>query len=192
MELIVGKCRIRMDFGFPAVLALLFLHGDGILLRQIFAVCLIHEIGHGIAMLLTNAGIREIHFYAAGVQMRTNAPFVSKTRELVILLSGPCMNFAAAGVLHALHGWSSGTILHLGMGLFNLLPYAVLDGGSALQCIFSENRTILRMQTAVCILISVGIMAFCAHAHIANPTLYLMPLYLAAMQLRVDKQGGMW
>lgn len=188
----LGGCRVRMDFGFPAMLALLFLYADGEFLRQAFAVCMIHELGHGIAMILTGAGIREIHLYAAGVQMRTHTPLLSKGRELVILFSGPCVNFAAAFFLCFLHGWCGAAILHLGMGIFNLLPYAMLDGGSAFACAFSGMPRLLRLQTVLCIALSVGISVFLAYSRITNPFLYLMCFYLAAAQLRVDKQGGMW
>lgn len=192
MELRCGRCRVIVDFGFPAVVSLLFLQNDAALLRLTFGVCLLHEIGHGIAMALTGAGIREIRFHATGVQMRTNTVFMTKKREIFVILSGPCTNFAAALLLYKLGGWSDAVFLHLGMGAFNLLPFSVLDGGSMLACVFAGNTLFLRLQTILCILFSAGISLFLAYHRIANPFLYLMCFYLAAVQLRVDKQGGMW
>lgn len=192
MELRLCGCRIRVDFSFPAVLAVLILHGDPAMLRQSLAVCLLHELGHGIAMCLTGAGLREIRFYAAGVQMRTKAAFLRPKQELCILLCGPLANFLAAALMHCMQGISDAVILHLCMGCFNLLPFSVLDGGSALACLLDGKPLLLRMQTALCIAISIGISAFLLCARIANPFLYLMCLYLGISQLRVDKQGGMW
>jgi len=192
MELVFGRCRIRMDFGFPAMIAVLFLYADAVFLRQTFAVCMIHELGHGAAMLLTGAGIREIHLYAAGVQMRTHSQLLSKSKEMLIVLSGPCMNFAVALLLGMQHGWCEISLLHLGMGLFNLLPYSVLDGGSAIACLSAGKPRILRMQTVLCIFLSAAFAFFSLYLGIRNPCIYLMCLYLSVTQLRVDKQGGLW
>lgn len=192
MELNLSGIRIRMDFSFPALLALAFLCGRGELLLQTFAVSVLHEAGHGIAMLLTNAGIREISLTAAGIQMRTRLPFLRRKQELCILLCGPAVNFLMAGFLYAVQGWSDAILLHLCMGGFNLLPFRNLDGGSALACIFAECPVFLRMHTVFCVMLSVGMAVGLAYLHIENPFLYLMCLYLGISQLRVDKQGGIW
>ncbi len=191
VELKIGTCRILVDFGFPAMLALLFLCANAEMLRQTFAVCLLHEIGHGAAMAATGAGIREIRLYGAGVQLRTRTPFLSTPRELAVLLSGPAVNLAAAALLLAWRGGSVTAFLHLAMGLFNLLPYRVLDGGSAWACLLSGQPVLLRIQTAVCICLSAGLLILLIIFHVPNPFLYLISLYLAAAQLRVDKQDGM-
>ncbi len=187
MEVRVGGCRIWMDFSFPALLALVFLYADGDLIRQSFAACLIHEAGHGLAMLLTHAGIRELSLTAAGVQMRTRLLFLSQKQELFILLCGPLVNLLMAGLLYFLQGWTDAAILHLCMGCFNLLPFTNLDGGSALQCMFSEHPQFLQIQSACCLFLSVGISGALAYLHVRNPFLYLMCLYLGISQLRVDK-----
>lgn len=181
-----------MDFSFPAMLAILLLCKDTAFLCQTLAVCMIHEAGHGLAMLLTGAGIREITLTAAGMQLRTRSVLLSGRQELAILCSGPCMNFVMAAFLYFLQGWSDAAMLHLCMGCFNLLPFSVLDGGSALECIFSENPIFLRMRTVFCVILSGGMAAVLAYLHIRNPFLYLMCLYLGLAQLKVDKQGGMW
>ncbi len=192
MELNLSGIRIRMDFSFPALLSLAFLCGRGELLLQTFAVSFLHEAGHGIAMLLTNAGIREISMTAAGMQMRTRLPFLRRKQELSILLCGPAVNFLMAGILYFAQGWSDAAILHLCMGCFNLLPFRSLDGGSALACAFADYPVFLRIQTVFCMILSVGMAAGLACLHIENPFLYLMCLYLGISQLRVDKQGGIW
>ena len=70
MEVRLKKCRIIMDFGFPAMLSILCMQSEGVF--EILMVCLLHELGHGVAMALSGAGLQEIRLYAAGIQMRTN------------------------------------------------------------------------------------------------------------------------
>ena len=192
MELTLHGCRLRMDFSFPALLALLLLCKEPLLLRQTMCVCLLHEAGHGIAMCLTRAGIREISLTAAGMQMRTKSPFLSRKQEICILLSGPMLNFLMAGILWLWHGSTDTVMLHLCMGAFNLLPFSVLDGGSLLASLFAGNAPLLCVQTLLCMLLSAAAAAFLAFHRISNPFLYLMFFYLAIAQLRVDKQGGIW
>ncbi len=192
MELTVCGCRIRMDFSFPALLALAFLYGRGELLLQTLAVSFLHEAGHGIAMLVTHAGIREISLTAAGMQMRTRLPLLRKYQEICILLSGPAVNFLMAGLLYRSFGWCDAAMLHLCMGGFNLLPFSALDGGSALQCLSAGSPMLHRTQTMFCLFLAVLSSCLLAYLHIRNPFLYLMCLYLGIAQLRVDKQGGMW
>lgn len=174
------------------MLAILYLHADGQLLLQTLSVCMLHEIGHGIAMLLTGAGIREVHLHAAGMQMRTYPHLLSKPRELAVLLSGPLVNFLASWLLYFCFGWCDAAVLHLGMGLFNLLPFSVLDGGSAIACLSEGKPCLLRMQTVLCSFLSASAVFFALYFGIRNPCIYLMCIYLSVAQLKVDKQGGMW
>lgn len=192
VELTIANSRIRVDFGFPAMLAVLCLCADGGFLLRTLSVCMLHEIGHGIAMVLTGAGIREVHLYAAGMQMRTSPHLLSKPRELAVLLSGPLVNFLAACSLYLCFGWCDTAVLHLGMGIFNLLPFSVLDGGSAIACLSEGKPRLLRMQTVVCCFLSASAVIFALYYGIRNPCIYLMCIYLCVTQLRVDKQGGMW
>lgn len=192
MEVTIANCRIRMDFGFPAILAVLCLCADGDFLLSTLSVCMLHEIGHGTAMLLTGAGIREVHLYAAGMQMRTYPHLLSKPRELAVLLSGPLVNFLAAFLLSIGFGWCDAAMMHFGMGIFNLLPFSVLDGGSAISCLSEGKPRLLRVQTGVCIFLSAAAVIFSLYIRIHNPCIYLMCIYLCVTQVRVDKQGGMW
>lgn len=192
MELNIHRTRILLRFGFPASLALLFLCTDGGFLLRTLSVCFLHELGHGIAMLLTGAGIREIHLHAAGIRMRTAPQLLSKWQELLILLSGPAMNLLAAALLFLRFGCCEMASLHLCMGIFNLLPYSILDGGAVISCLADASPHVHHIRIAICVMLSLGISALLACQSIRNPILYLMLLYLAVSELRVDKQGGMW
>ena len=179
-----------MDFGFPAMLALIFLQIGQDLVKQGLAVCLVHELGHGIAMCLTGAGLQEIRLYAAGIQMRTNTCLLRTGQALCISLSGPLINLLCAFLLR--HVQPLTAVLHLSMGIFNLLPYQILDGGTALQCLFENYQRIIRILHGFCILLS-GAAAFVLYSyHIQNPMLYIMLIYLAVSEIPVDKFPSLW
>lgn len=169
-----------MDFGFPAVLALLFLMADSRFLGQTLAVCLIHEGAHGIVMALTGAGIGEIRLHAAGIQMRAKQGLLSIPRELAVRLSGPAANLLTAALLHRI---CPGTVvwqMHLAMGLFNLLPFRALDGGAALDCILNGNALRFLPLCNVFLAAAGIILLLCFHA--GSPALYAMGLYLAVSE----------
>ena len=174
MELRAGHCRVIVDFGFPAVVLLLLLWGDGTLLRQAAGVCLLHEMGHALAMCLSGAGIREIRFYAAGIQLRTHTVMLSRGALLLLYLSGPAVNLLCAVLFRG----SQTGLLHLCMGVFNLLPFRILDGGAALHCL-TEGRaeTVLRV---VCLLLSAAGAA--AGIRTGNPAVWGMAVYLAIQE----------
>lgn len=180
-----------MDFGFPAMLAMLFLMKDTALLVQSLAVCLLHEAGHGAAMLLTGSGIQEIRLHAAGIRIVTADSLLSGGKELVVLYSGPAANLLVAALLFR-GELTVPVLLHLGMGLFNLLPFSVLDGGAALLCMYGESAAFRTALKTVNILLSLLSAAVLFLFHVYNPCLYLMALYLLISELLVDKQGGIW
>ena len=176
-----------VDFGFPAAVCIICLWGDGAFLVQCLAVCMLHEAGHGLAMWLTRAGIREIRFQAAGLQMVTHTACLSRLQQLCISLSGPAVNLLAAVLLYPARQETA--LLHLCMGLFNLLPFRVLDGGTALRCLPVPER-VLHAAALCC-----AAAAFCGlwYSGLRNPALYLMTGYLAAAEVcPVDKPRPEW
>ena len=174
-----------MDFSFPAMLAILFLQSDADLLKQAFLVCLIHELGHGLVMCLTESGIREIRFYASGIRMKTNACLLSDGKMLAVYFSGPLMNLICAVLLRNISPVTA--VLHLGMGIFNLLPYRILDGGAILETFFENRPVFLKIRSIFCMMLS-AVSVFCLYYwKIENPVLYLTAVYLAFSEIAVDK-----
>ena len=189
LELRFQNCRIVIDFSFPAMLAILFLQADAGLLKQAFLVCLIHELGHGLAMCLTESGIREIRFYASGIRMKTKACLLSDGKLLAIYLSGPLMNLICAVLFRNVSPLTA--VLHLGMGVFNLLPYRILDGGAVLET-FLENRPVcLKIRSIFCIILSAVSVSCLYCLKIQNPSLYLTAVYLAFSEFAVDKSPSL-
>lgn len=189
LELRLRSCRIRVDFGFPAAVCTACLWGDRELLLRCLAVCMLHELGHGLTMLLTHAGIREVRFYAAGMQMVTHTACLSAAQRLCIALSGPAVNLVCAAVLRQCSPELAA--LHLCMGCFNLLPYRVLDGGTALDCLLGEHPRVMCGVRIACVCLSAAAVVLLRLYGVHNPVLYLMAVYLAAAEL-IDKSGGVW
>ena len=183
------NCRIIVEFSFPAVIACLFLQSDLELLKQSFLVCLIHELGHGIVMTLTGAGIREIRFYAAGIRMTANTCLLSTVQMMAVYLSGPLMNLLC-GVIFWKHEPVT-ALLHLSMGIFNLLPYRILDGGAALEWLFEARSDFLQIRKKFCILLSISAIFLLHFYKILSPALFLMVLYLAFCEISVDKSHSL-
>ena len=171
MEVTLGGLKIRLDFGFPALLALILLASEKAFLLQTLLVCILHECGHGIAMCATGAGLREIRFGGAGIQMVTGTAAVSRRGMLCISLAGPAVNLLFAALLARI--CPEAAMLHLGIGVFNLLPYRCLDGGTAIRLWWDSQALTWLCGILTAVLLS-GLLFF----RIANPVLYLLLVYL--------------
>lgn len=171
MEVTLGRVRLRVDFGFPAMLALVLLSAEKPFLLQTLVVCVLHECGHGIAMCVTGAGLREIRLCGAGVQMVTGTAVLSRIRMLCISLAGPAVNLLCAAIFSQIAPEVSA--LHLCFGIFNLLPYRCLDGGTALR-LWWDSQTL----TWLCYLLTAALLAVLLYLRIHNPILYLLLAYL--------------
>ena len=190
MELKFQKFCLVMDYSFPAMLLLIFMQAEYSIIKQSFLVCLIHELGHGIAICLTNAGLREIRFYAAGVRMITNSALLRTGQVLTVCLSGPVLNLLCA-VLY----WKCSpetAFLHLSMGLFNLLPFRILDGGAVLECLLETRTEALQFRKFFCLFLSVLSIFLLYFFHFQNPALYLTAVCLAFSEFTVDKLPPLW
>lgn len=161
------------------MLALILLAADRSFLLRVLAVCLLHECGHGIAMWLTGAGLREIRLGGAGMQLRTRTAVLSRSAQNLIYLAGPAVNLLFGLLLWTVQ--KELAILHLCMGTFNLLPYECLDGGAVLGELAGDRAKLLSIG---CVMLSGVFVILLIWQQIRNPLLYLMIGYLAVNELR--------
>ena len=189
LELRFQNFRLMIDFSFPAVLALLFLYPDDELTKQMLLVSIIHELGHGLVICLTKSGLREIRLYAAGIQMKTNVCLLTDKQILAVFLSGPLMNLLCAVLFWKLDAVTA--FLHLEIGIFNLLPYRILDGGAALETLLELHPEFLQIRKIFCLMLSVSGIFLLFLYKIRNPALFLMLAYLAVSEFSVDKCGSL-
>ena len=104
----------------------------------------LHEGAHIFAMWICDKRPGEIHFIPGGVLI-SGEPSCVFEPSLFVILSGPFFNIAvslAAFLRFNLSGSESALVfafLNLFTGVFNLLPFSGLDGGSALYVILSKR-----------------------------------------------------
>lgn len=174
----------QADFSFFAVAALVGLLGGEGLFLQLFLVCLLHECGHLLALRLFHRKIQQIRFCGAGITICPGSFYGAYWQDILISLAGPLVNLLFAGIL--LPSCQAFGAMHLGLGLFNLLPFRCLDGGSVLDGILYAtgvaSQRIFFWENSICLLVGVGIMLFCYKNGICSVSLSAMLMYLTIMQ----------
>ena len=122
--------------------------------------------------------------------LQTNACLLSDGKLLAVYLSGPLMNLFCAVLF-----WNCSpvtAVLHLGMGMFNLLPYRILDGGAVLEAVLENRPALLMIRSIFCMILSAVSVFYLYCLKIQNPSLYLTAVYLAFSEFAVDKCHSLW
>lgn len=145
--------KVGFTRGFLLCLALFFYFDQEGLLLWVTLAAMIHEMGHYITIAVLGGRVNYITFSCVGVEMALSArcPLVGLKLALVTL-AGPMANFLMALMIWGLGQplGEEGTLfwaLNVGLGVFNLLPVAQLDGGRLLwQCAMAGCRSALAEQ----------------------------------------------
>ena len=156
------KTNIKIDFSFLAVLLIFMLIDEsGYGLMGLYA-CLIPEIGHLIAMVACRLNPDEILFYGAGIRIKAYDEYKLAYSEGIFILSfGSITNLLVFAILY--YTSDSGRIgifavIHLLIGLFNLLPITIFDGGRILELALMRTMSVAtaelisRIVSAICTL----------------------------------------
>ena len=127
------------------------------MLRALLAAAL-HECGHWTAIVLLGGRVRTLRLSAVGAEMAldTSCP-LSYTKEALAAFAGPAVNLILTA-LCAQTRWYLFAGLNLSLGLFNLLPVRMLDGGRILSCLlnaFAPEKA-PRVVNAVSVLLTVA------------------------------------
>lgn len=137
ITLSLKKCRICLTFGFFFVVALTSLQDNTLGLVSL-GFCILHELGHLVAMSIFGANVTEIRFYGAGISISSSGiSTLPKSYQAIIFLSGPAVNAALALFISG-----DASALNLCLAVFNMLPIPYFDGGRLLSLIFKENSVI--------------------------------------------------
>ena len=133
-----------VDFSFFAVAALVAVRGGALYFLLLFLACLLHELGHLAMLLLFHRHVQTVSLCGAGALFVPSAACGAYWQDILVSLAGPAVNLLlGTAFLWGDRGSVSG-MLHLGLGLFNLLPYARLDGGAVCRsgfCLRSPVET---------------------------------------------------
>lgn len=183
----IKRTVITVDIGFLAVIAVISIN-SGKFSGVSFASCMIHEAGHLAAILITGVNVRRISFTLTGIRIKRSAEKIcSDFTDIIILLCGPMASLTASVLCYFFAENSYAFSVNLILGIFNLLPFSALDGGSAAELIFERCNI---KAGAVCVLRFFNITAnvlliiyFAVHG-IRNISVYIMCIFLGFTELK--------
>lgn len=146
----IGRIRgieLRLSNFLPALFFIYFLLGIGEKALMVFAIILLHEIGHVMAALYWGIRVKTIELFPfGGVARMENIHGGSLGREITLALAGPLVNFFLSIF------WALGLYFHLGnretliflfyvtiaIGCFNLIPVWPFDGGRIFRAVLAR------------------------------------------------------
>ena len=138
------KTEIQISVPFLCGLILFLLVDRTGLGGQMVLAALSHEIGHLLAMTVLGEQPQKIVFGSFGIRIEKRpGTRLSYHKEILIYAAGPAVNLLAAGLFA---GHPAVCRVHLLLGIFNLLPVGVLDGGQILRCFWLETGKFERMR----------------------------------------------
>ncbi|QHT62059.1 Zn-dependent protease [Paenibacillus lycopersici] len=146
----LGGIRWSVHPLFVLIMLASVLTGSFVELLTLFAIVLVHELGHVIAARSFGWTVREVKLLPfGGVAEVEDGSGLSAKEEALVALAGPLQNVWMAGA-----AWLLGQIgiwqpewaayvcqANIMIGLFNLLPILPLDGGKLLQAGLSRTLT---------------------------------------------------
>lgn len=157
--------RLEISGGALAVLALLYYLDDGGILLWVLMGCLFHEMGHWCAIRALGGRVVRFRITCAGAELRlSSAHPLPAWGMLLAALAGPGINLTLAWGSIQLSRQGAGLYffagLNLGLACFNLLPVEPLDGGRALEALFSQlgREELGRRITALCSEVMAGLL----------------------------------
>lgn len=167
-------------------------------LRMALVCAAIHEGGHVLIFMLCAHRLPKLQFSIEGISL-SGAQRLSRTQELWVLAAGPMANFIFAALLflrlqrRASFGLYFLAAVSLCTGLYNLLPFGVLDGARILQNLFPAEKqdALQRAQRALLCVFAVAVLGLALKENLpfgARAAAFLGPGVLLAKQLwnRVD------
>ena len=130
------------------------------LISILFVCVVLHELGHCLVALHYRIPIHRILLLPIGGMAQFGKIPRNPTKELLITVAGPAVNFGVVALLYAFIGWPEKTFLfsfrydlhgllvfvllfNLIMGFFNLLPIFPMDGGRILRALLAMRFSYL-------------------------------------------------
>lgn len=140
IKIYIGSVEYRISILFPAVLVVLLTLNNTSVPVWCVAASAMHEAGHFAAMYACGCRPSAVSIGVFGVSVKQRPEYFGNRVGALTALAGPAVNIVSFAVLLPLCGWSVPTLVHLVMGVFNLLPIEALDGGRALYYSIAEIK----------------------------------------------------
>jgi hypothetical protein len=187
----LGKTICSLEFGFLGMLFWVVWTRGSSFLVQLLCACLIHEMGHFLAMCFFHKPVRRVRFHTFGILIQPAELASTYWQDFWILLCGPLANLILGAVCYGMQ-WTEMEQLHLGLGLCSLMPYGDLDGGQLFYALLLQRGCSLFAARTFCLGLSlaftVGLVLLCVFYEIWNPMLFLGLTWLAISGLIRQKE----
>ncbi len=182
------KTDIRFSLLFPAmVLCITMLDQTGIAIRCLLA-SIMHEIGHLVMLAVFGTWPSAMVINVFGVRVeKQEGTRLTYLQDMAVSLAGPIVNVLSAGLLGACFGLVDMTMIHLTIGIFNLLPIEPLDGGQALMSVLRYRLSETEVDRAMLwvsaltllpmMVVAIGILIYSGY----NFTFLAVTVYVAAL-----------
>jgi Zn-dependent protease len=141
IEFKLRSVTYRLDFSFFLLWCVVYILGKESLILPTFIACLVHELGHIVALALSGCKVRRIEFSGVGIKIVPQyGRMLPKRWDCAIIVSGCVSNFLLSGVvlLFKLYPLYDIAYVSLSLGVFNALPIKSLDGYDLLQLLVNR------------------------------------------------------
>lgn len=182
----IDRIKFTVDFSFFAVIAFLCIIDGGKNIISAFSVCIIHETGHLIPMIISGEKINSVRICGAGIRIIPyKNPLKAVFMDIVILAGGSAFNLITGFIIILLtENISLFAAMNIIIGVFNLLPYRNFDGGEIILTLMEYYGNEFIKYNAEKIVFFIGIITSllifsAAYSHgIINLTLIFTLVYL--------------
>lgn len=200
----IGKSKIQINFWFAVILSVIAVFDKSGYAWLGILTALLHELGHIIAMGIKGGFPKEIKFDIFNIDIVDDFRGIRNYKDdIFILLCGALMNFIAASVSLFIYYHVENIIFllffwtNLFIGIFNILPVSVLDGGQALYLFLANKFEIHKCYKivevfSILVLIPILLIGFLILLKSKyNFSLLFIGCYLIIMTLFNDKNKGL-
>lgn len=194
LELRIGGVLCRFSLLFPAMVAVAVTFDPSTFSLWCLAASLMHEMGHFIALLALDCKPKCLSVGLFGMRVEQDpARRLGYRQNALASLAGPAVNLVTFCILSFIQGNETAALVHLTLGIFNLLPIEPLDGGQALYCLLAlrmeeepAQKWVLRISVVTLFPIAAaGFFVLVMSGY--NITLLAISLYLSLLLLCKEK-----
>lgn len=179
---------------FVGVITLFFLLDRNGTALLALTVAIMHELGHLLWMTLFGRPPQNLSFHLFGIRLKQSATLLPPHQEALVLLAGSGVNFVTSGILLLFLPPAPTrdlfAMMHLSIGVINLLPMRGLDGGALLELALTQHlplwqsERILSLVQWIVLLTVTGLAGYALFCFQVSITLLFLVAYLWLSLLR--------